>query len=150
RQYQSFIFDRYRYDSQNQALELCYSLDDEVYFREIVSLPSEAPVLSPDDPSLDAALFTLFLIGGISYYKSCCPREIVVRPRALTEGQAAFWDRVYENGLGEFFYRNQIDFRGLVRFPSGAEPAPPPDPGAREAPRRFLVPMGGGKDSIVT
>src|SRR5207247_549471 len=54
-------------------------------------------------------------------------------------------------GLGEFFYRNEIDFRGLVRFPCGAASVPAvPEGATHEAPRRYLVPMGGGKDSIVT
>ena len=84
RQHQTFIFDRYRYDARNRAIELCYSLDDELRFREVVSLPEAlSPGVAPDDPGLDRALFTLFLIGGISYYKTCCPPDIIVRPREL-------------------------------------------------------------------
>ncbi len=53
--------------------------------------------------------------------------------------------------MGEFFYRNKIDFRGLVNFPSSTD-APIANRSPLTAPRspRLLIPLGGGKDSIVT
>lgn len=65
----------------------------------------------------EAALFALHLAGGTSYYKTCCPKEIEVQSGKLNADQAAFWNTVYERGLGEFFYQNQIDFRKLIQFP---------------------------------
>ncbi|MCP4691720.1 MAG: UDP-N-acetylmuramoyl-L-alanine--D-glutamate ligase, partial [Desulfobacterales bacterium] len=51
-------------------------------------------------------------------------------------------------GLGEFAYRNNIDLRGRVHFPYSRGRAIAPSDLA--LPSRVVVPVGGGKDSIVT
>ena len=78
-----------------------------------------------------------------------CPPSIEIVGEQLNPEQARFWDIVYTKGLGEFFYRNTVDFRGLIRFPSELRPAQQPLPSAGQA-GRILVPWGGGKDSAVT
>jgi hypothetical protein len=59
---------------------------------------------------------------------------------------------VYTQGLGEFFYKNDVDFRGLINFPAQAVSselsAMSPKPKAQSP--KLLIPIGGGKDSIVT
>ena len=150
--YSRFIFDSFAFDRAAGKIELRYSLDDEVIFTETIIVPVTAttdPV--PLSPELKKNLFALHLIGGISYYKTCLPKTIEIRNVSLTEKEAAFWTDVYENGLGEFFYKNDIDFRGLIEFPA----TNPAQPGAHPAKQerkgnRVLVPIGGGKDSIVT
>jgi hypothetical protein len=60
---------------------------------------------------------------------------------------------VYTKGLGEFFYRNNLDFHGLINFPKSESRSPNPDPAPPTSPpppKKLLVPIGGGKDSIVT
>jgi len=148
--YKTFIFDSYAFDRENAEITLRYTLDDEVEFIEKISLPRRGiHVRNLPHGLLDRALFALHLIGGISYYKTCCPKEIVIRSGALTEKQARFWNEVYENGLGEFFYKNNIDFRNLIHFPVSAKE---PTTELLFAPHgdRVLVPIGGGKDSVVT
>ncbi|MBI5156272.1 hypothetical protein HZA45_03305 [Candidatus Peregrinibacteria bacterium] len=163
KKYSRFIFDSFAFDPKSGKIELHYSLDDEVSFTETIILPVCESGTGAPDAELQHALFALHLIGGISYYKTCLPKIIEIRSGSLTEKEAAFWTDVYENGLGEFFYKNDIDFRGLIRFP--AADAPPPNPlprgGGKEKMREggkngernrgeVLVPIGGGKDSIVT
>ncbi len=74
----------------------------------------------------------------------------------------AFLDELYLHGLGEFAYQNKLDLRGRIRFPaSGVKPVAPDQGRAGnkikmfrgtncELPRRSLVPIGGGKDSLVS
>lgn len=152
-QYDSFIFDSYNFDPATCRIELRYSLDDELKFAETLQLPPSQDS-SPDSQVLNAALFALHLIGGISYYKTCLPKKIEIRSGQLTKDQAKFWNTVYEQGLGEFFFKNKIDFRGLINFPATAS-----DSGSSvttatrnqkpETNKRALVPLGGGKDSVV-
>ncbi len=94
------------------------------------------------------------MIGGISYFKTCLPRAISVDSGQLDQHEAKFWNTVYEKGLGEFFYQNDIDFRGLMNFPAHREKEIL-SPAMRKKPivnplKRILVPIGGGKDSMVT
>jgi hypothetical protein len=148
-QYNTFTFDSYELDSANRTIKLNYSLDDAITFTETITLPEGMP-FNPNDPDLEHALFALHLIGGISYYKTCLPKNIEIRSGGLTSAQTSFWNDVYENGLGEFFFRNNIDFRGLIHFPSTAEHFTTPSLILRNDPQHPLIPIGGGKDSIVT
>jgi hypothetical protein len=56
---------------------------------------------------------------------------------------------VYTKGLGEFFYRNKIHFKGLVKFPYIQRDPSTPLRCAQDDKARALVGIGGGKDSIV-
>ncbi len=149
-EYKSFIFDGYKFDEATGLLEMSYRLDDSIAFVETVRFPLKGMHYKKVDPVLlDRAFFALHLIGGISYFKTCCPRHIEVKSGTLTKEQATFWKTVYEHGLGQFFYENNIDFRDLIQFPVTAEEAPAP---IHFVPNRkkVMVPVGGGKDSAVT
>lgn len=159
-QYQTFTFVAFACFPEEGRIELEYRLrdpengGDPIEFKETLTFP---PILEWDESreeELNRALFLLHMIGGISYYKTCLPPRIEVGSGMLTEKQAEFWKTVYENGLGEFFYRNTIDFRGKISFPALAkeEPKPidAPDSGFTGKAPHFLVPVGGGKDSLVT
>src|SRR3989344_4668491 len=149
KEYESLVFDAYTFDRTRGIIELRYTLDDELTFVERLKMPRtgmRTQHLSPE--LLDRALFALHLMGGVSYYKTCCPRNIVIRSGKLTPSQAQFWKEIYENGLGEFFYRNNIDFRDKVVFPSKEEDIQPIP--FRSIKDGVLLPMGGGKDSVVS
>ncbi len=159
KQYSTFIFDSYDFDPAEGTITLRYNLDNEVEFVETLTLPSHRDWPRPavyDSTALRQSLLALHIIGGISYYKTCLPKNIQFRFGSITPAQAAFWNEVYENGLGEFFFQNNIDSAGLINFPSAepppATPASPSGPVRHKPPKgnRVLVPIGGGKDSLVT
>jgi len=82
------------------------------------------------------------LILGISYWKAYCPKEIIIESNSLNKEQAEFWDTVYIKGLGEFFYKNKIDFRGLIKFPFNENAVSAPTDFPRKT-VRFWVWAGG-------
>ncbi|MEK7575257.1 MAG: endonuclease domain-containing protein [Patescibacteria group bacterium] len=147
-----FSFNGYEINRSEGKIAFKYELAHEgetFSFAEKISFdPKQADFKRAPDTVLTNALDTLSLILGISYWKLFCPKELRLPNIALTSAQAQFWNTVYTKGLGEFFYKNKIDFRGLVNFPttSGAPGAPEPVPNTG----RSLVLWGGGKDSIVT
>ncbi len=147
--YQTFIFGSHAFDPASGKISLNYSVDNEVTFTETLTLPSP----HPQEEITDDALHALHLIGGISYFKTCLPPTIEIRTKPLTPEQADFWNTVYENGLGEFFFRNNLDPNDRIHFPSAAagqsstKKTAQTDP---QATKRILVPIGGGKDSVVT
>ncbi|MDP7477274.1 MAG: hypothetical protein QF442_02390 [Candidatus Peribacteraceae bacterium] len=146
KQYNSFIFDSYAFDPETGEIRLIYSLDNDIQFTEILEIPTEGICLN----AIEQALFALHLAGGASYYKTCCPKNIEVLSGVLNTDQAEFWNMVYENGLGEFFYKNQIDFKGLIKFPVNEPGTPVFHQSDRPSTGKVLVPIGGGKDSTVT
>lgn len=164
--YKTFHFSSYSWNHHAGKISLRYSLDKEVDFEETIILPepiSDAR-LKQKEWEIERALMALHIIGGISYYKTCLPKAISVDSGFLSKAEAGFWNDVYEHGLGEFFYRNNIDFRGLIKFPASSVGSKDPIKNQitrvkslshqyRPKPvseQRLLVPIGGGKDSMVT
>ncbi|MEA3304432.1 MAG: hypothetical protein U9Q15_01545 [Patescibacteria group bacterium] len=151
---QSFIFDSYHFDWNSGELSLRYSFDDQEFFTEKILFDPEkiTQQAKENKKSIEQIMFHLHLIAGVSYYKSLCPKNIEIRSSELTEKQAQFWNTVYTKGLGEFFYENQIDFRGLINFPY-SDTAPIRSLGyARDddTEKKSLLGVGGGKDTIVS
>ena len=76
--------------------------------------------------SMHRVFFWTHIALGISYYKAFCPPEIEILSGMLTEAEAAFFNRFYLAGLGEFAVRNGLNLQGKIRFPFGSVPALPP------------------------
>ncbi|MEK7124391.1 MAG: UDP-N-acetylmuramoyl-L-alanine--D-glutamate ligase, partial [Patescibacteria group bacterium] len=72
----------------------------------------------------------------------------------LSKQEADFWNIVYKKGLGEFFYRNNLDPKISPLFPYKKSDAfrviPRRFPRNSVTPTNILVGVGGGKDSIVS
>ena len=165
---QAFHFLRCTY--ADGVAELVYALDDGVELIERVRFP-DAPVLqSGRRDAFNAALQLLHLMAGVSYYKAAVPPKIEIASGALDDATADLLDALYVHGLAEFAYRNGLDLHGRIAFPrlgagitecsrlgTGASVSSRADPDTRanlradplQLPRRTLVPIGGGKDSLV-
>ncbi|HST28564.1 MAG TPA: UDP-N-acetyl-alpha-D-muramoyl-L-alanyl-L-glutamate epimerase [Rudaea sp.] len=146
RQAKTFRFVRCTY--ANGEAQLVYAFDDGPELIERIGFPG-AQVLPPGrEAAFSAALRLLHLIAGVSYYKAGVPEQIIVEGEALDAATAEFMDQVYLHGLAEFAYQNKLDLRGKIRFPHGREAHAPAS--ALSLQRRTLVPIGGGKDSLVS
>jgi hypothetical protein len=122
---------------------------DPIDFTERVDWPAALPAPDPQRPEIRQALANVHRVLGISYYKSCCPAEIVVHGEPLSGPEAEFWEQLYTVGLGEFYYRNQLDPRGRVYFPC-QEVARAPLIYLLPVQEKVLLLIGGGKDSAVS
>ena len=100
-----------------------------------------------DRPATAAAARLVFLLAGVSYYKTAAPPIIHTGDLALTRRERSFLRQFYLEGLGEFAYRHQLDLSGLriegPEAPAPTVPAPSNEntPSASPAPRRALVPL---------
>ena len=145
RQSKRFRFVRRAYEAG--VATLVYAFDDGPELVERIVFPN-APAVEHRE-AFEAALDVLHLVAGVSYYKAGVPPAIAVETQALDAEIAAFLDALYLHGLGEFAYHNKLDLRGRIAFP-----ASPPQRSTSKAaiglPRRTLVPIGGGKDSLVS
>ncbi len=106
-----------------------------------------------DDPILKSLIFSLGMVETISYYKTVCPERVIIKCGSLSASQKDWWRKLYFNGLGEFLYRNGITVSAdrLVKFECNTttddEPAVLHDDKTYSG---CLVPVGGGKDSVVS
>ena len=143
-----FIFEKYRLDRQKNTIYFFYSFNNGLNFTETLNLGSQKISWSKINPKLlDRLLFNLHLVFGLGYYKAYAPHQIIIKSGILSKDEAAFWNKLYTKGLGEFFYKNKIDFRGLINFPYQARKT---EPGRINLSERSLLPWGGGKDSAVS
>jgi hypothetical protein len=149
---QEFRYESYRAHPATGELSCHYSVDGRRFTERITLRPGAGW----DRPAVAAAARLVFLLAGVSYYKTAAPPVVHTGDLALTRRERAFLREFYLEGLGEFGYRNGIDLSALrIEGPEAPGPVPVTQPGPEPAepagaPRRALVPFGGGIDSIVT
>ncbi len=144
--YQQFIFEDYQFDAQTKELRLSYSLDGQLNFTETYKFTFDFT----DNYALEAftrACELLFLVAGVSYYKTYLPPEIVVKKAQIDKHIKNFLDNTYQKGLGEFFYVNSLDPKTKVDFPITSDDL---NPMPTKPGNGLLVGIGGGKDSLVS
>jgi len=126
-----------------------------------------------DETILNRLFFELGMAEAISYWKVTCAPVLKVRCGTLSEWQNKWWRKLFYNGLGEFMYVNGIEIseEDLLTIVCESENAGssvaacadacknvPAEP-ERNMTGKFtdtasytgcLVPVGGGKDSVVS
>ncbi|HEX7815317.1 UDP-N-acetyl-alpha-D-muramoyl-L-alanyl-L-glutamate epimerase [Dyella sp.] len=127
--------------------ELVYAFDHGEELIERVRFPQAPSVPDTHRQAFDMALKALHLFAGVSYYKAGVPPHIELADGPLDDATADMLDALYLHGLAEFAYRNGLDLRGRIAFPRGGQSCAPAV--ALGLPARTLVPIGGGKDSLV-
>ena len=153
-EYGFFRFQRYDYTLENDVLSVkfYFSLDDKYFFTPSFEIPKRNFYNWSDinKNQLDTILFNIGMIELISYWKLACPKKVYISPFKLDSNQIVWWKRLYFNGLGEFFYLNGIkenvnEFMEIIcESDVFCEKINLP---LKET---TLVPIGGGKDSVVT
>lgn len=145
--WKSFIFENWEWNAKEQKLSLRYSFDGDVQFEESWWFDGITE-LSVPQCVLNKAFEGLWLAAGVSYFKAALPEKIEFREGGISKSQTAFFEKVWMNGLGEFFFQNKINPEGVVRFPVKTSnfKLQTSNLGLEGA----LLPIGGGKDSLVS
>lgn len=153
KEFSYFIFKKFDLDVAKGGLKVIYDFDlaGRYRFRPTLFIPKKTFLdFDVEEQVLNNLAFHIGMIEMISYWKAACPPEVVVEAGPLNSVQAKWWKGIYFHGLGEFFYRNGIragvdDFMNLK-----ANDQRPFDTFAFNPSGKYLVPVGGGKDSVVT
>ena len=154
RQYSVFTYEDFVVETGEGGLVATFhfNIDKKHFFAPSVAIPQRSFIdwAKIGRNELETIVFHIGMIELISYWKTLCPAKVVVKPFALDERQVEWWKKLYYNGLGEFFYLNGIDVSEddfmLVESASSRVFSPISLP----LEERTLVPIGGGKDSVVT
>lgn len=144
----AFRFLDCRFDAETGEAGLDYAFDDGPVMTEVLRFPGAPFALDGERAgAVQRALRLLHLVAGVSYYKAAVPPEIRIEAYDIDADTAALLTSIYENGLGEFAYRNGLKLRGRIVFPAAAGAATAPVAGLSE---HAVVAIGGGKDSLVS
>ena len=148
--YHSF---NYQFKDHSFFVEFNFSIGDDYFFKpkHSIQIPHHLNWQDIDKKELDQLVFHLGMVEVVSYWKASCSPQLIIKPFKLNTEQIDWWKKLYYQGLGEFYYlnnieTNMIDFvdiicesdRDLERF----------DPEVLE--ERVMIPVGGGKDSVVS
>lgn len=96
--------------------------------------------------------FNIGMIELISYWKCCCSPKIIVKCGFLDNNQINFWKKIYFYGLGELFFTNNIktDIESFVNIECLKNDNEFNYKVIEDESDGYIVPIGGGKDSVVT
>jgi UDP-N-acetyl-alpha-D-muramoyl-L-alanyl-L-glutamate epimerase len=140
------------YDPATHRAVFHYAFDDELRFEEIWEFdPEGRGFRDPANPdTLRVILAHMAIALAPSYYKLSPTPRIVSEHLAISPAAKEFWKKFFTLGLGEYLYRNDIDPSFVGEFESNQGSQTLQSRIAFASSDRALVPMGGGKDSIVT
>jgi len=148
--FQTFYFTWYNFDPTTLKASFSYSFDHEVDFTEIIDFASNelTAISTIDTEIMNTLLFHLSLAVWISYYKLYPTKDLVVETGMLDDHQQKFWKNFYTQGLGEFFYTNNLSPHGLMNFVNGTQKTPQTLFSSDST--TPMVAIGWGKDSLVS
>jgi len=153
-----FVFEKYQLNKKKCSISFFYRLEfnspNKPYSKPIILITKinfndrEIVWSKINKTLLNNILFNLHLALGVDYYKTYCPKNIIIKSGILSKEMAIFWNKLYTKGLGEFFFKNKLDFRDLINFPYQKNQK---NQSIKvKLSDRSLLPWGGGKDSCVS
>ncbi len=152
--YTVFTFNDYFVNIEKQELkiEFDFNISDEFYFRPSYRIGLKecynTEILSEE--SLHTLVFHIGLIEMISYWKATCSPKLIINAGKLSLGQIRFFEKIFYNGLGEFRYLNGIEVSQDQFVNIVCKEADNPGDINIKTENKYLVPVGGGKDSVVS
>ncbi len=153
-EYSFFEYQSYSFVLNDGNLEAtyCFNLSNEYFFNPTIRIPSRNfySINSTNKEVLNNFVFHIGMVELISYWKAACPVKLIIRPQKLDEKQISWWKKLYFHGLGEFFYLNGInaEYDSFMSIFSHGEKIVLSDLELNH--QKVIVPIGGGKDSVVT
>ena len=177
KKYPKFIYEKFSYKISDKKLEIFFDFLAEpdihpvksrhgrghkvafnrVKFRPKIVIENidKKRLVKMGERALNNLVFQLGLMEIPSYWKATCSPEIEIKAGRLDNEQIKWWKDLTINGMGQFFYENKINFTRpnflkIINSPRNVLGNLAEDIPLLKLKKRYLVPIGGGKDSIVT
>lgn len=153
--YPEFIYKSYTYNVNESSLDIAFKFEipglSEFSPRWSIKKP-ENKILDYDD--IEPLIFHLGMVELISYWKLTCSPRIIINCGYLSYGQVKWWKKLFIRGLGEFFYTNGLAFKfgdfEILCNENYSKHVQNPITASGSSVPKVLIPVGGGKDSVVT
>lgn len=142
----SFHIAKPTFDAATTTACFTYELGN-LKFTETLTFPEISNADAITHPAFEKLIDLTACVLGVSYFKLLAPSKISAPEIALTPDDLNFVRDVYENGLAEFYARNDLKRFGKLSFDTAEDTKTYP---SFTLPNRSLLPIGGGKDSLVS
>jgi len=152
KEYERFVYKDYTIEKKDSCFKVSFwfSIPGLREFRSRWEFPLGSRNINENDPILDRLVFNLGMVEAISYYKCVCPPVVEVECGSLSKYQTEWWEKLFYKGLGEFAYRNGIDISKDDLLTIKSRDGSCDRLTDSETYTGCLVPVGGGKDSVVS
>lgn len=150
KKYPRFIYENYSYRISGKDLKISFvfRIEPGISFNPQIKIKNAAKnLLRLRLNKLDNLIFHLGLIEMISYWKATCSPTIEIKTGSLNKEQINFWQDLILKGMGQFFFENRMPFQKPKFLTSKSRLLRTV---LNNLGRGILVPVGGGKDSVVT
>lgn len=148
-----FAYEKFEYevDESQLSARFVFNMSDQYTFVPKFKINSKGfNWLKLNYEELDTLVFHIGMVELVSYWKTFCPKRVIIKPFALDEEQIDWWKKLYYNGLGEFFYLNTISVSKADFMTIESATEKPFERVSSSLTEKCLIPVGGGKDSVVT
>lgn len=142
---------KYSVTANSLRVDYNFAIGKTYYFNPKIKFFGDARrLLLANRDLLESMLFHIGLTEMISYWKTTCSPIIEIYPYAINNDQQNWFKKLIYNGLGEFFYINNIhpDPQSFVTFEIHSNEYTQKQ--EIDLTEGYLVPVGGGKDSALT
>jgi len=156
--YPIFEYNSYRITEKDNKIEVQYdfNIPGLARFNPRWEFPKINENIDNDTFKLfEKVIFNLGMVEVVSYLKSTCSPKLVVKAGYLNKEQIDWYKKLYINGLGEFFYVNNLVEQMNIDTFLDIEVVAEEDKSDLSFDSKLklegnLIPVGGGKDSAVT
>jgi 7-cyano-7-deazaguanine synthase in queuosine biosynthesis len=157
RKYPKFIYNSFDFKLKKKGLEICFDfkIEPDIQFSPKVLIEgiNEKEIKRVGERALKNLIFNLGMIEALSYWKATCSPKIEILAGNLNKEQIRWWKDLIFKGMGQFFFENKINFTqpNFLKIIAGNkfDDRPKSFQGKLNE-NKILVPVGGGKDSVVT
>ncbi len=152
KKYPEFVYESFDWKiaGGDLAASFCFAMGDIKFNPKIIIRGIDAARIEKiGEEAITNFVFNMGLAEIPSYWKAACCPKIIIKAGYLDKTQIKFWQNLIAKGMAQFFYENRLPFivpDWQINFP---KPKKHPNPFATRLENRALVPMGGGKDSLV-
>lgn len=153
--YKEFYYNSYEIREDDEAIYLEYDfeiLNLKKFNPKLRILKKDMNFKSINSEYVKNMVFHIGLIELISYWKSACSPKVIIKCGYLNEKQIAWWKKLYFYGLGELFFTNNIktDLESFMTIECEDKEKEFKYEQIDDISDGYIVPIGGGKDSVVT
>lgn len=149
--YSTFVFKKFTVIEDEKRINIKYEYAiSEYVFTPMVSIEkSNITNEHINKDFLNYLFFNFGIINAINYYKLTCAKKFVIECGYLNDDQKSFFKKLFYNGLGELLYKNNlsIPYEEFVEIITTDKMY---NFNVEDEFSGNLIPVGGGKDSIVT
>ena len=152
KKYPKFIYQDYAWEVKGKSIHISFNfkIEPDIYFNPKIKIEGIGDFKIKEE-ILNNLVFNLGLIEMLSYWKATCSPIIKIEAGKLNKAQIKWWKELIIDGMGQFFFENKINWKkdSFLKIETNQDKKLF-KASSQKLKNKILIPIGGGKDSIVT